>query len=531
MSQNNRKISLFSLTMLALSSLIGSGWLFGSWQAAKVAGPAAILSWIIGGIVIGSIAYSYIELGTMFPEAGGMSKYAQYSHGPLLGFIAAWSNWISLIAIIPIEAVAAVQYMSSWPWSWAKWTHGFLSQGTVTTSGLMVVFVFIIVFMLLNYWSVKVLTSFTNLTSVFKMVVPLLTIICLLASGFHSQNYGSSWHSFMPYGSAPVFAATTVAGIIFSYDAFQIVINMASELKNPKKNIFRGMVISLVICGVVYILLQNTYIASVPVSLVQKSGWSGINFNSPFAQLASLIGLNWLAILLYVEAFISPFGTGVSFTASSSRVLYAMEGNHHIPKFIGQINPKYNIPRAALVTDTVISIIMVTVFRSWSVLASVISTSTLVAYLTGPVTAISLRKMAPNFIRPVKLRFLKFMAPTSFVLASLAIYWAMWPTTVEVILIILLGLLFYIYYEIKQNRTDIKKDLKASWWLIVYLLFMSVMSYLGSSQFKGRNVFSYPMDFVIIIVISLGFYFWGIHTNFISLYFKQGKKINSSLKK
>ena len=59
--------------MLALGSLIGSGWLFGSWEAAEVAGPAAIFSWVIGVVIIGVIAYNYLELGTMFPESGGMS--------------------------------------------------------------------------------------------------------------------------------------------------------------------------------------------------------------------------------------------------------------------------------------------------------------------------------------------------------------------------------------------------------------------------------------------------------------------------
>ncbi|GAY73417.1 amino acid transporter [Lentilactobacillus kosonis] len=145
-SSNTTKIGLFQLVMLTLGSLIGSGWLFGSWEASKVAGPAAIISWIVGGLVIATIAYNYIELGTMFPEAGGMSKYAQYSHGPMLGFIASWANWISLITLIPIEAVAAVQYMSSWPWSFAKWTHGFLANGKITTPGLLMVFVFIIIF-------------------------------------------------------------------------------------------------------------------------------------------------------------------------------------------------------------------------------------------------------------------------------------------------------------------------------------------------------------------------------------------------
>jgi amino acid transporter len=189
-NRENNKIGLFQLVMLALGSLIGSGWLFGSWEAAAVAGPAAILSWVIGGLIIGIIAYNYIELGTMFPESGGMSKYAQYSHGSLVGFIASWANWISLVTLLPIEAVAAVQYMASWPWQWASFTHGFLANGRITSQGLLVVFAFIIIFTLLNYWSVSLLTRFTSFISIFKIGVPLLTITLLALSSFHPAIMG-----------------------------------------------------------------------------------------------------------------------------------------------------------------------------------------------------------------------------------------------------------------------------------------------------------------------------------------------------
>src|SRR5699024_3769693 len=151
-SDKTKKIGLFQLIMLNLGSLIGSGWLFGSCEATSVAGPAAIISWVVGGLVIAAIAYTYIALGAMFSEAGGMRRYAQYSHGPLLGFIASWSNWVSLITLIPIEAVAAVQYMSSWPWAWANWTKQFFSNGEITTTGLFLVFGFMLVFTLINFW-------------------------------------------------------------------------------------------------------------------------------------------------------------------------------------------------------------------------------------------------------------------------------------------------------------------------------------------------------------------------------------------
>lgn len=507
-----KKISLFQSVMLALGSLIGSGWLFGAWEATKIAGPAAILSWLVGGLVIGIIAYTYIEIGAMFPEAGGMSKYAQYSHGSLLGFIAAWANWVSLITLIPIEAVAAVQYMSTWPWAWAQWTHHLMANGVVTNAGLFVVFGFIIVFTLLNYWSVKVLTHFTSLISIFKICMPLLTIVLLTISGFHPQNYGTSWHEFFPYGTSAIFSATSAAGIIFSFDAFQTIINMGSEIEHPEKNILRGITISLLISGILYVLLQSTFITAVPTHLLATTGWHGLNFTSPFADLALLLGLNWLSVLLYMDAFVSPFGTGVSFAATAARALFALESNHHLPHFLGKLNPKYRIPRMAMLADTVLSIVMVSTFRSWAVLATVLSTATLIAYLTGPVTAVSLRKLGAHLYRPVRLKHLTFIAPIAFVLTSLAVYWAMWPTTVQVILIILVGLPFYFYYEWKMGFKELHDAIKPALWLFGYLIFISIMSYAGAHQFNGANWIHYPWDFLVISVVSFGFYQWGIHS-------------------
>ncbi|MEB5898746.1 APC family permease [Staphylococcus arlettae] len=525
----SNKINLAQLVLLGLGSLIGSGWLFGAWEASSIAGPAAIISWIIGFAVIGSIAYNYIEIGTMFPQSGGMSNYAQYTHGSLLGFIAAWANWVSLVTIIPIEAVSAVQYMSSWPWDWAKFMGNLMEGGSISNIGLLAVFVIIIIFSLLNYWSVKLLTSFTSLISVFKLGVPLLTIIMLMISGFDTGNYGHSVGTFMPYGSAPIFAATTASGIIFSFNAFQTIINMGSEIEKPEKNIARGIAISLILSAVLYIVLQSTFITSMPSDMLHSNGWAGINFNSPFADMAILLGLNWLAILLYIEAVVSPFGTGVSFVAVTGRVLRAMEKNGHIPKFLGQMNERYKIPRVAIIFNAIISMIMVSLFRDWAVLASVISTATLVAYLTGPTTVISLRKMAPQMHRPFRASMLKFMAPFSFVLASLAIYWAMWPTTAEVIFIIILGLPIYFFYEYKMNWKNTKKQIGGSLWIIVYLIILAFLSFIGSKEFKGLNWIHYPYDFVVIIIVALIFYKLGTTSYFESIYFKRAKKINKDM--
>lgn len=515
--------------MLGIGSLIGSGWLFGAWEASKIAGPAAILSWIVGVLVIGIIAYNYAELGTMLPTSGSMSKFATYSHGNMLGFMSSWANWISLVAIIPIEAIAAVQYMASWPWSWAKYTRKMFDNGTITIIGLFAVFTFIIIFTLINYWSVSFLLKFTSFISLFKIIVPILTIVVLSLSGFHPQNYGSSFQEFMPYGSSSIFAATTSAGIIFSFNAFQTVINMGTEVKRPSKNITLGIFLSLLISAIIYILLQSTFITSISPGIISKYGWNGINMNSPFADLAILLGVYWLSVLLYIDAFISPFGTGVSFVASAGRALSAMTESRHIPKFLGKINHKYNIPRVSMVVNAILSILLVSIFRSWATLASVISTSTLISYLTGPIVLVSLRKMGPNFKRPMKVKSIRIIPLISFLVTSLAIYWGMWPTTIKVIGIITLGLPIYIFYEFKIKNSDIKKDILGCAWFIAYLIFISLVSYVGSSDFNGQNLIKYPWDFLVIIIGSVIFYAWGIRSYEYTSSFENAKKINKKM--
>src|SRR5690242_21890233 len=133
-----RDVGPFALMLTGLGSSIGSGWLFGAWRAAQIAGPGAIWAWVIGAVIILFIALTYAELGAMFPESGGMVRYGHYSHGSLVGFIAAWANWIAIVSVIPVEAEASVQYMAGWKWQWAQDLYHAApgGAGTLSTTGL-----------------------------------------------------------------------------------------------------------------------------------------------------------------------------------------------------------------------------------------------------------------------------------------------------------------------------------------------------------------------------------------------------------
>src|ERR1700750_1456380 len=186
-----REVGAVALMFTGLGSIIGSGWLFGAWRAAQLAGPGAIYAWIIGAVVILLVAFPYAELGAMFPESGGAVRYGHYSHGSLVGFIAGWAAWIAIVSVIPVEAEASVQYMSSWPWDWthALYVHAANGQGELTTGGLVISAALVVVYFLLNFWSVKVFARTNSAITFFKLIVPAATAIALMLTSFHAGNF------------------------------------------------------------------------------------------------------------------------------------------------------------------------------------------------------------------------------------------------------------------------------------------------------------------------------------------------------
>ena len=107
-----RDISTTNILIVAAGGMIGSGWLFTPFLGAQMAGPNALISWIIAAIFMLFIALPLCELGTMFPVSGGMSNYPTFTHGIEVGFLFAWTSWLSYVVMTPIEIQAILQYSS-----------------------------------------------------------------------------------------------------------------------------------------------------------------------------------------------------------------------------------------------------------------------------------------------------------------------------------------------------------------------------------------------------------------------------------
>src|SRR5580658_9708614 len=216
--------------LTGLGSIIGSGWLFGAWRAAGLAGPGAVWAWILGALIVITIALTYSELGSMFPETGGMVRYGHYSHGSLVGFIAAWSNWIAIVSVIPVEAEASVQYMASWPYQWAHALYVHVpgaAHGELRLPGLLIAAALVIVYFLLNFWSVRLFAHSNSVITLFKLVVPATTAVALIGSGFHAGNLHVAVHANSSAMDFPaILNAVATAGIVFSFNGFQSPVNL-----------------------------------------------------------------------------------------------------------------------------------------------------------------------------------------------------------------------------------------------------------------------------------------------------------------
>jgi amino acid transporter len=503
----HRLIGPFALMLTGLGSIIGSGWLFGAWRAAQLAGPGAIYAWLIGAVIILAIAITYAELGAMFPESGGMVRYGHFSHGSLVGFVAGWANWIAIASATPVEAEASVQYMASWKWAWAQSLY---VDQELSTEGLLLAAGLVVIYFLINYWSVKLFAHTNTAITLFKLVVPAATAVALIASGFNAENFHIGAHGGTHvFSLAAVLTAVATSGIVFSFNGFQAPVNLAGEARNPGRSVPFAVIGSILIAAVVYVLLQVAFLGAVSPDLLTQ-GWAGLKYSSPFAQLALALNLNWLAVFLYADAFVSPSGTGSAYTATTARMLYAMEKNGTMPKILGRIHPVYGIPRPAMWANLGVSFIFLFFFRGWSSLAAVISVATIISYLTGPISVATLRRTAPEIHRPLRIPGLNLLALFAFVFATLLLFWARWPFTGRIIVLMLVALPLYFWFQFQAGWRDFPRQLAGAWWMIAYLPTLALLSWAGSPDFGGHGYLPYGWDLALVALAGVVFYFWGL---------------------
>jgi amino acid transporter len=508
-----RTVGFYGLMFISLGSIIGSGWLLGALNAAKAAGPASLISWVLAAAMLAVLALIHAELGAAYPVAGGTARFPLFAFGSITGFIAGWSAWLQAVAIAPIEVEASLAYLDNIAWVKDN-LHLLNEDGSLTGSGFAWASLLMIIFTVVNIVGVKLLSESNTITVLWKTAVPLLTVVVLLPLSFHGANF-SAGGGFMPFGFHGVFAALPL-GVVFALQGFEQCIQLAAEAAEPKKDLSRAVLVAMGIGAVVYILLEIAFIGSLdPAALV--NGWANpiaAGDFGPYATLAIAAGAGWLAYILYIDAFVSPAGTGLIYVGTSARLTYALGRDKQIPGVFGKLSVR-GVPLWSIVLAFIIGEASFAPFPSWSQLVSVVTSATAVMYAFAPVSLAALRRRDPGRERPYRTPFPAVLAPLGFVFANLIIYWSGWDVNYKIGYAIVFGLIvFAITRAFQKPENRAKLDLKAAQWVVPWFVGMIVLGYLGRynnlPENAPLNLLPDGIDVAIIAAFSLAIFYWAV---------------------
>ncbi|GAB3781694.1 APC family permease [Nocardioides ungokensis] len=505
-----REVGLVGLTWASMGSIIGSGWLFTPKEALIVAGPAAIISWLIAGVVIMVLALVHAELGGMYPVSGGTARFPHYAFGGFAGASFGWFSWLQAATVAPIEVSAMITYSQHY-----SFAHSWLDPktGVLTTTGLVVAVILMALLTSINFLGIRRLAAANSAATWWKVAIPLLTIFVFAVTSFNTSNFTAA-NGFNPGGAHGILAAVSTSGIIFSYLGFEQADQLAGEAKNPRRDIPFAIIGSIVLGITIYVLLQVAFLLALPSSAIGPT-WSSTAssayytvFTGPFAEVATLISLGWLAAILYADAIISPAGTGLIYTTGSSRVSYGLSRNGYVPTMFEWTNTRA-VPWVGLIAAFITGCICFLPFPSWQSLVGLITSASVLMYAGAPLSLGVFRRRLPDAERPYRLPWAGVLSPFAFFVANLIILWSGWTTDWKLGVAILIGYAILAISRIFHlNDKPPVLNWRSAVWLPPYLIGMGIIVYV--STFGPGGWLHLWWDMLVVAVFSMIIYFWAM---------------------
>jgi amino acid transporter len=511
-----RDIGLVGLVFASLGSIIGAGWLFAALYAASLAGPAAIISWLLGGSAMMLLALSHAELGAAYPVAAGNARFPHFAFGRLIGFTSGWVAFLGAVTVGPIMVEATLLYASNYVSSLTTLSGG---RPVLTAQGYVVAALLLLLFCTINVMGVRWLAKTNTVAVGFKLLVPALTVVALLATSAHWGNFTSEG-GFMPYGWKGVFVALASGGVVFACLGFEQAVQLGGESRRPGRDIPLAIIGGMVVAIVLYIGLQVAFIAAVDPSSL-GNGWSAVSVSGkagPFAALATALGLGWLAVLIYSDAIVSPGGTGLLYTGASARLSFALGRDGFIPRPFAELTPR-GTPFFAIVFSFLCGLLLFLPFQGWQQLVGFISGAAVIAYAMVPLSLGALRRQDPDRARPFRLPAASLVAPAAFVVAGEILLFSGWAVVWKLMAAILIGYaLLIISMATDPDARAQPLDWRSAMWLWPYLFGMATISYLSSFDTRTpssipllglegpRNTLTFGWDVLAAAVLSLAVY-------------------------
>ncbi len=272
----------------------------------------------------------------------------------------------------------------------------------------------------------------------------------------------------------------------------------------------------------IYTLLQVAFIGAIPPGEIPHGLLHITNpliIEGPFAGVAALAGVAWLATLLRIDAFISPSGTGLIYVTGTSRVSYGLARNRYAPQIFDRTTSS-GVPWVGLIFAFLFGLLFLLPFPSWRSLVGVITGASVLMYAGAPLSLGAFRGQVPDANRPYRMPAAAVLAPAAFVVADLLIYWSGFEVIWKLGIVLVIGyVLIGISMAFDKQRPPL--DWKSAVWLPVWLIGLGIISWQGQypaastpAPLPPTNTFNIPFwwDMVIVAVFSLIIYYWAMAT-------------------
>lgn len=461
-SELKRNLSATNLVALGIGAIVGTGIFVITGQAAAMyAGPALTISFIISAIGCIMAGLCYAEYAAMIPVSGGVYSYSYTTMGEVLAWFVGWILVLEYLFACSSVAVGWSGYMLSllegwgiaFPESISGATFDHLKDGSWVWTGKIINFpaVFII-----GVVSAFLLGGIKQSAWVNNIIVVIKVSVILLFIGFGlSYIDTSNWTPYIPentgelghFGISGILRGAAV--VFYAYLGFDALSTAAGEAKNPQKDMPKGILISLIICALLYISVTLVLTGIVnykelnvdaPIALAIDRTGSGLAWLSPFIKLGAIAGLSSVILVMML---------------GQSRIYYSISKDGLLPKVFSKVHSKHGIPQNATIFASIITAIIAGLFPL-HVLSELVSIGTLMAFTIVCISIMILRKTEPDLNRPFKTPFVPLVPLLGAAICILQMLFLPWSTWARLIGWTILGFLIYFTYGIKHSKLNNK---------------------------------------------------------------------------
>ncbi len=444
-------LGLLDATMVGIGAMIGAGIFVLTGLAARIAGPAALLVFVLNGGVTLFTALSYAELASAIPKNGGGYAYIRETFSAPIAFVMGWTRWFTYMA-------AGALYALGFSSNFIEFIHlywGGLPAGPIWQVGYALLAV--VSFVMLNALSTEASGGAETLVTLVKIGILIVFIFFGISAVSSATFFGidpgaaPTVSDFFSKGATKVLPAMGLTFIAFQ--GYDLIATVTEEVENPKKNIPRAIFISLGVTVLIYLLVVGVAVGTLGAprlgSAKEKAVVeAAISFMPDVAFFGASIG----AALIAFGAVFSTISALNAVVIGSSRVAYAMGREGQLPERLGNIHHKYGTPYSALMASAAIMLVA-TIVAPISLVGNLASLFSLLGFIVVNLAVIKLRRDQPNLNRPFEIPFYPAPPILGCVLnLALAIFisWVTWAVAVGWLLV---GAVIYVGLNSERIRT------------------------------------------------------------------------------